>query len=522
MRYFVPKFRSIHHLLVVLVLAWLVVFIYHERYSPYFHAKACKWPRVSEYETVDGSETPAPDDAGFDAQLETAHIMLIADPQLIDNHTYPGRNELLLDLSKHTADAYLKKNYRALTRFTQPDHIIFLGDYLDNGRESSNTYYAHEMNRFRAIFKKPSFVQNFLTSTPGNHDIGFGNGVIEDSKTRFEENFGPLNYHTTINHVQIISLDTPSLSATEENIREDTSKYVDFLDSQPKTGPRILLTHVPLYRDPAIQKCGPFRESDSFVLGGGYQYQNSLTKELSKEILEKIKPDLIFSGDDHDYCDIIHESTHLEDPPVREITVKSISMAMGIKYPAVQLLTISANTGSEKSYDDPTIHYQTSICYLPTPYINIFSYVIMSVISGLMILWWNIKHRSTRLQAYGSLSSYPLRSLAESVITVPASSGNPKTSTKLSNFLKGQDLAEDINTVPLPLYTYTHVNSSSKWTQKLHKKLKKFTNSLEKSIYKLSVVEFMIKWNITGFLKHSTGLGVFIIGLYYFGFYLTL
>ena len=42
--------------------------------------------------------------------------------------------------------------------------------------------------------------------------------------------------------------------------------------------------------------------------GRGYQYVNLVPKELSEKILLKIKPRLIFSGDDHDDCVFSHET----------------------------------------------------------------------------------------------------------------------------------------------------------------------------------------------------------------------
>ena len=46
------------------------------------------------------------------------------------------------------------------------------------------------------------------------------------------------------------------------------------------------------------------------------------------------KPD---SGDDHDYCEVQHQGG------VREVTVKSFSMAMGIRKPGFQLLSVPKN-----------------------------------------------------------------------------------------------------------------------------------------------------------------------------------
>ena len=105
--------------------------------------------------------------------LSQTNILLIADPQLIDNHTYPGRNELLLKLSKHTVDTYIKKNYNELLDQLQPNYIMFLGDLLDNGRDATDEYFAQEYNRFKRIFRP---LDKMFLNVPGNHDIDLAMG----------------------------------------------------------------------------------------------------------------------------------------------------------------------------------------------------------------------------------------------------------------------------------------------------------------------------------------------------------
>ncbi len=105
------------------------------------------------------------------------------------------------------------------------------------------------------------------------------------------------------------------------------------LNSAEKSFPSILLTHVPLYRAPDTD-CGPRREHGHAILvQGGYQYQNVLTPLISKDIISKLGVEdvtQIYSGDDHDYCEIEHgEFTGR----IKEITVKSISWAMGVRKP---------------------------------------------------------------------------------------------------------------------------------------------------------------------------------------------
>ncbi|KAG5417797.1 hypothetical protein I9W82_005433 [Candida metapsilosis] len=343
-----------------LLISWILVFLINEKYVPYRTIRKCKWPKLTQSNKVTGSDN-----------LYQTNILLIADPQLIDNHTYPGRNPYLLSLSQHTVDQHLKRNYAQLIKL-RPNSTIFLGDLLDNGRASSDEYFQNEVSRFRSIYPENP---KMFTNLPGNHDIGFGDLIRPEIRDRFSETFGNPNLQTSIGGVEFLFVDTTSLSSTKEQINQAAAGFVHGLPQ--KNMPRILLSHVPLYRDPNV-KCGPFREKPKFEsLGRGYQYQNSLTKEISNSLLDKIEPDLIFSGDDHDYCDIVHPQG------TREITVKSVSMAMGIYYPAVQLLSFVKSPEGLK--------YQTKICYVQTPYVNVVVYIVLAVVSIVVILQSNLR-----------------------------------------------------------------------------------------------------------------------------------
>lgn len=378
MKLLIPKFKTPLQLLIVLVVLWLGSFVLHENYIPNFVVRRCDWPEIQ-----------------HDIKDDVVNVMLITDPQLIDSHTYPGRSAPLLSISRHTLDIYLKKNYKALVNNLQPDYILWIGDLLDNGRNSTDEYFKNEVGRFNRLFYN-SFTDryksgvNWFTNVPGNHDIGFGDGVVVKYRDRFTETFGKSNIMQNIHGVDFIMLDSLSLSGNKP-INNEANSFIDDITS---TNPRILLTHVPLYRDPATS-CGPLRESKSFNVDGyGYQYKNSLDLKITESLLGKLHPQLIFSGDDHDYCDIVHPGSS------REITVKSISMAMGIKYPAVQLLTFKKK--SEK------LVYSTDICFLQTPYYNIIHYVILTVFSGVSVIIWNLKRKYAKsiLPTYKKVSKF--------------------------------------------------------------------------------------------------------------------
>lgn len=91
---------------------------------------------------------------------------------------------------------------------------------------------------------------------------------------------------------------------------------------------------MPLNRKEGLS-CGPFRESGGQIRKGvGPGYQNLLGSDTSRFLLEVIKPTVVFSGDDHDYCHVTHPNG------VKEVTVKSFSSSAGIRRPGLQLLSL--------------------------------------------------------------------------------------------------------------------------------------------------------------------------------------
>lgn len=604
-----PKVRNSYALVLVLAVLFGLQFVWFERVVPSRAAASCSWANT-------GSN-------------QQSNVLFVADPQLIDNHTYPGRNGALLRLLQHTVDKYIAQNYRAMVGHLQPDYIFFLGDYLDNGRLASDPYFARESRRFWGIFNRwPKKYQqgvNWFTNLPGNHDIGFGNGVKPHSRERFEQTFGKSNTVVEAGGVDFVIVDTPLYSA-EGELNQEARAFVDSiavdssenqegqqapgnedagntspeenkdtetqssesrrrrLDDQvaenseidpiaaiaaaegaagrpesaneasisendgtspqkaapgttpsgkvvddlkelelksylnaPNKGkgkdgkdskepesksaskgtsvskfapgaavdssvvhynlpgdgrkPRVLLTHVPLYRDTSELTCGPLRESKVFLQNAGYQYQLALSPEISSEILEKIRPVVAFSGDDHDYCDVTHPSTN-----TREITVKSISMAMGIWRPAVQLFSF----GSPK--DSATFSYETHLCYLPKPYHNIVVYVMTATLIGALLLLHSLRLRPLRYN-YTILPTHG-QDYEQSAILAE----NPM-SKKLSNFLKEQDEGSLLTSTPLPAYTSTSPRL-------------RLDSALAKYRYaRLAMRRFMRKYNLAFFFR---------------------
>jgi ethanolamine phosphate phosphodiesterase len=171
-----------------------------------------------------------------------------------------------------------------------------------------------------------------ITTVPGNHDIGLGDGISLPRLNRFKDYFTDENTTSQIFETcgfQLILLDTPSLLNTQTpEIHDPPAQFLDTIPDPRPDLPRILFTHIPLYR-PADTPCGAYRESPRPIFyGAGYQYQNTLPPALSTRILDALWPvSAVFTGDDHDYCVVEHEMEGRRES-VPEYTVKSFSMAM--------------------------------------------------------------------------------------------------------------------------------------------------------------------------------------------------
>lgn len=350
----------------ILFVIWVFIIHYFERFYVQWTMSACQW---NKWET-------------WSPPVRPHRIALVADPQIVDESSYQDRPNILNYFVKKISDNYLHRNYRFLQESLDPDTTIFLGDLFDGGRDWKTGMWLDEYRRFNEVFsKKPN--RRVIESLPGNHDIGFESIDLEVVK-RFTAFFGEANDILEIGNHSIILLDTISLSSEDPVIRHDSETFLNSLSDRLNPHfPKILLTHVPLYRANDKQLCGPYRESNKlFPIQKGKQYQTVIEYALSQKILGIIKPDIVFSGDDHDYCDVQYFfDDDSEKRFSREITVKSASMTAGIQYPAIQLLSLNNPYNLDREIKHPQPKFVTEMCYLPKPYFTLKMYVFFFICS---------------------------------------------------------------------------------------------------------------------------------------------
>lgn len=375
-------------LIVYFVILWIMVVHFFERTVPKNAFKRCEWNNWEGWNEKSKSAVPH-------------RVALIADPQIVDEHTYEDRPLIVTYFIKKISDNYLYRNHIYLNHYLDPDSMIFLGDLFDGGREWDDSIWMKEFKRFNKIFPK-KVNRNCIQSLPGNHDIGFQKVDYEVSK-RFNAFFGEPNDFYELGNHSIVLLDSISLSYANPKIQREPMEFLNTLnDKLNPQFPRILLTHVPLYRFNDKQLCGPLRESHKkFPVRKGHQYQTVIDYEISQQVLKTVRPEIVFSGDDHDYCDIQHSYyENGKESLSREITVKTASMTNGIKYPAMQLLSLNNPYDpkpKKKTVDEDDLDHEervkhtfsTHMCYLPSPYAALNSYIFTLILSiGFLFIYF--------------------------------------------------------------------------------------------------------------------------------------
>ncbi|VDB95220.1 unnamed protein product [Peniophora sp. CBMAI 1063] len=282
-------------------IVWVLIVLWLELGTYYWSTIDCIWPD----EPLSGTNP--------------AHVLLIADPQVLDENSYPDRGPILMALSQAVVDLQLRKAWRTALA-TRPDAVVFLGDMLDNGRaERGDTEYRKYVDKFNRMFSDTRGRKLPRYYIPGNHDVWLGGDdpLSQLARSRYQTYFGPLNSHATIGGHALVFIDAPHLvedDATQRRAGVDieTSRWLPEtlkeLQTTIRLGSRtedqpprvVLFSHIPLWRDMNVD-CGPNRERGTLREGRGFGYENTLSPAISRNLLDGFQPVVIFSGDDHDY-----------------------------------------------------------------------------------------------------------------------------------------------------------------------------------------------------------------------------
>uniref|UniRef100_A0A7C9A694 Calcineurin-like phosphoesterase domain-containing protein n=1 Tax=Opuntia streptacantha TaxID=393608 RepID=A0A7C9A694_OPUST len=368
-------------------LIWALTLLYGEMFAYWVpFLQTCSWPNLRH-----PSDSSLKNLRGHPNDF--VKLAVIADPQLMDrtSHDLPP---LALEIAQFYTDLHMRRAFLSAILPFKPDVILFLGDYFDGGPQLSNKEWQESLNRFKHIFDlgRERMKDIPVYYIPGNHDIGYAGRLTRMPKVvkRYETYFGARNHRFTAGKVDFIAIDAQTVDGDpQDTLTASTWNFVNNVSSDGQANPRVLLTHIPLYR-PDWTFCGPFRSSEVINqrvarsrYDQGIVYQNYVTEGSSKRLLDLIKPVLVLSGHDHDQCTVTHETQY---GTVKEHTVGTVSWQQGNWYPSFMLLSVGNFAQDQASSLDPVV--LVHLCFLPTQLFIYIWYIILFVVTILALALW--------------------------------------------------------------------------------------------------------------------------------------
>ncbi|KAK6267795.1 hypothetical protein QUC31_011955 [Theobroma cacao] len=387
-------------LTLVLCLTWTATILYGEMFSFFMPSRfSCSWPHLSSSSASNSSMN------GRGYAIDYVKVAVLADPQIMDKTSLrlPPKS-LALEIVQFYTDLYMRRAFFSSILPLKPDVILFLGDYFDGGPYLSDKEWQESLSRLKHMFglsTEEIYSSIKVYHLPGNHDIGYSSLQSHKPEVvgRYEKEFGSRNYRFVVGKVEFIAVDAQTLDGTltyasftanrQGSVASASWDFVSNVSSDHQLYPRVLLTHIPLYR-PDWTDCGPHRSSPIInqrllhsIPDQEIRYQNYVSEESSNQLLNLIKPVLVLSGHDHDQCTVAHES---KSGSVKEHTLGTISWQQGNLYPSFMLLSASNSSLPGASWPEKAV--LTHLCFLPMQTHIYIWYLIQFVLTILALLLW--------------------------------------------------------------------------------------------------------------------------------------
>ncbi|KAH0913901.1 hypothetical protein HID58_028347 [Brassica napus] len=379
-----------HKLTVALCLIWASSILYGEMFAFWVPSLfTCSWPHHHLLKSD-----------GVESDVKFTKVAIVTDPQLMDKTSFRlSSKTLALEVAQFYTDVNMRRSFFQSVLPFKPDVVLFLGDYFDGGPFLPEEEWYESLSRFKHVFGMNSQgqagdVPTFYIS--GNHDIGYSRVASHklDVISRYEKAFGSRNRRFMIGSTEFVSIDAQAIDGNpQKELALEVWKFVQNVSSDTKSHPRVLLTHIPLYR-PDQTPCGPHRAS-SVIDQVSELYHCRIIKEVIgvnqtvpisvrlSLIPTPFMQTLVLSGHDHDQCTLTHKS---EAGSVTEHTLGTISWQQGNLYPSFMLLSVPNAIHQNSSDQDNMLH--TQLCFLPRQLFIYIWYLSLFVVTLLALLLW--------------------------------------------------------------------------------------------------------------------------------------
>ncbi|PPS01105.1 hypothetical protein GOBAR_AA19553 [Gossypium barbadense] len=321
-------------------------------------------------------------------------VAVIADPQIMDKTSLrlPSKS-LALEFVQFYTDLFMRRAFFSSILPFKPEVILFLGDYFDGVKSSMEVClfwiwqafpdeitWQESLSRLKHMFGLNTEEIHSTVKVyhlPGNHDIGYA--TLQSHKPevvrRYEKEFGSRNYQFMVGKVEFVAIDAQTVDANQEgSVASATWNFVSNVSSDRQLHPRVLLSHIPLYRRDWTD-CGPHRGSPIInqrirhnIYDKEVSYQNYITEESSNQLLNLIRPDLTCLADNMQH------------------TLGTISWQQGNLYPSFMLLSARKTSLSDTSLPEEAV--LTRLCFLPMQTHIYIWYIVLFVLTILSLLLW--------------------------------------------------------------------------------------------------------------------------------------
>lgn len=112
---------------------WILAVVWLELGTFNFALHDCRWPDTRQVCVLSLRSGRANERLAFNQphtpNARIVRILVIADPQIIDRHSYPGRGPLLSALSQYVVDLNLRKSWNSAFRRLRPNAVVVLGTF---------------------------------------------------------------------------------------------------------------------------------------------------------------------------------------------------------------------------------------------------------------------------------------------------------------------------------------------------------------------------------------------------------
>jgi hypothetical protein len=192
-------------------------------------------------------------------------ILFVADPQIL-GEVHESQ------IARIDSDRHLEKNFQSISKFTQPNLIIFLGDLMDEGSIATDGQFLNYLKRFEKIFEIPPNCDSIFV--PGDNDIG-GEGsekVNELSVKRFETVFGAENNWKIGKNLEIFHFNLITKNVPEMNSSSDI---------------KIVISHYPIFDDFSYEVRREIQRNKPNVIFSSHHHKSLIITERNRENLTK-------------------------------------------------------------------------------------------------------------------------------------------------------------------------------------------------------------------------------------------